>query len=80
MFRYKRIEKILKGWKQDSGISHDKKIMYNFNPLHNELTIYFTYPGYLVGRGGLLFDKYESKLKEERVTKITFVEVADYVI
>ena len=42
-----------------------------------EITIYYPFPGYLIGKAGVYIDKYKQELEKElnRKVKINFVEV-----
>lgn len=55
----KEMQRILKNWKSEAKA--DKVIHFTFK--HGELTIYTNQPGYLIGKGGWLINKYTKILK-----------------
>lgn len=67
----------LKEWKAESHIT--SPIMYRYNYNEKILTIYTNLPGWLIGRGGWLYKKYDEIIKERAgySVKIEFVET-DY--
>jgi len=58
-----KIGKIIKQWKDEAGCRG--VIQYKYSYLTKTLTIYTTYPGYLIGKGGSIVDKYRTILKDE---------------
>lgn len=55
------IQDILKNWKEES--ESNRVVQYQYRS--GILTIYTSQPGYFIGKGGKLFDKYEKILKRE---------------
>ena len=72
------VETFLREWKAESGLKNSKKCLYNLKS--TALTVYCPSPGYLIGRGGLLFEKYKGKLLAIGVKSVEIVEVEDVVI
>lgn len=59
----KQIYEILKEWKKESGAKG--VIQFKYSCLTGNLTIYTSYPGWLIGKAGLLVEKYRNILKEK---------------
>lgn len=59
----KRIQIILKAWKEESGVTRVIQFRYNYSD--RVLTIYTSQPGWLIGRGGDIYKKYNEILKQE---------------
>lgn len=57
----KRIQKIIKKWKEESGASRVIQFKYK----NGELTIFTSQPGYLIGKAGVLADKYRDIMEHE---------------
>lgn len=57
----KRIQKILKEWKEESGVTRVVQFKYR----GGMLTIYTSQPGRLIGRGGISVDKYRGVFEKE---------------
>lgn len=74
MERY--IRKILKDWKEEAGAT--RVIQYRYR--NGLLTIYTSQLGWLIGKAGVLVDKYREILKKEiyDFEKLEFVETAYY--
>lgn len=74
MERY--IRKILKDWKEEAGAT--RVIQYRYR--NGLLTIFTSQPGWLIGKAGVLVDKYREILKKEiyDFEKLEFVETAYY--
>jgi hypothetical protein len=69
------VEKLIRAWKLESGMPHDTKIMYSVNSC-GELTVYTSLPGYLIGRGSILFDKYKERFWDIGIGEISITETA----
>ena len=74
----KRIARILNAWKIESGLN--EVIRFKYDCRSNTLTIYASRIGFLIGRAGVVYNKYREILKEEihGFDKINFVEVSSY--
>ncbi|MEY8352547.1 hypothetical protein AALB39_04230 [Lachnospiraceae bacterium 54-53] len=72
----RKIKKILKAWKKESGT--DRVIQFRYRG--GILKIYTSQPGWLIGRSGVLHDKYEQLLKGEiyDFKAIEFIETDYY--
>ena len=57
----RRIQKIIKDWKRESGTTR----MIQFKYRGGILTIYTSQPGWLIGRAGVLVDKYFGIFEKE---------------
>ena len=57
----RRIQKIIKEWKKESGATR----MIQFKYRDGILTIYSSQPGYLIGRAGIIVDKYRKVFEKE---------------
>ena len=54
------VEKIILEWKKEAKA--DKPVQFSYK--NNELFIYTSQPGYLIGKAGSLFNKYKALLTE----------------
>lgn len=75
----KLIQKILKEWKKEAGITRAIQFKYR----NGVLTIYTSQCGWLIGFHGTLVAKYEKILKEElgdEFNKVEFVETDFYLV
>lgn len=54
------VEKIILEWKKEAKA--DKPVQFSYK--NNELFIYTSQPGYLIGKAGVLYNKYKVKLME----------------
>jgi ribosomal protein S3 len=59
----KQIYEILKEWKEESKAGGVIQFKYDYRT--GELTIYTSYPGWLIGRAGCCVNKYSDILKEQ---------------
>lgn len=69
------IKQELENWKMEAGAT--RPIMYHVNHYKGEITICTSQPGWLIGAGGCLFDKYTKILGDKLLLKkleIIFVE------
>jgi hypothetical protein len=73
------VEKLIRAWKLDRHMSHDIKIMYSFNSC-GELILYTPLPGWLIGKGGVLFEKYKKRLLDAGIRDVSIVEMAYKII
>lgn len=74
-----REKKFLEDWLEEAGVKDP--VGYDFN-YFTGFTVYTNKPGYLIGKGGQLIEKYEKRLNEEfgfpngdKTLKIKFVEI-----
>lgn len=69
-----REHKFLEDWCAEAKLTEPIAYSYNY---HEGFTIYTTRPGYLIGKGGNLINKYRTRLKEEfhKTNDIKFVEI-----
>lgn len=78
MYTYKGkiIQKVLKEWKQESGV----KRVIQFRYRDGILSIFTSEPGYMIGKAGFLVYKYEDILKNELsdFVKVKFTETENY--
>lgn len=72
----KFIQEILKDWKEESGIN--RVVQYQYRS--GVLTIYTSQPGWFIGVGGKLVDKYKNILKRDvpDFKELKFEETAWY--
>jgi len=71
-----QIKEIIKSWRDESGICDiftDRKIMYRLSS-NNKLSIYTSCPGFLIGKAGHLYNKYEELLKGVGVSDVELIE------
>lgn len=71
----KRIQRIVKQWKEEAGVTHVIQWTYK----DGILTLYTAQPGFLIGKGGVLVDKYKEIFKQELgmcFEKIDMIETA----
>lgn len=54
------LEKIILEWKKEAKA--DKPVQFSYK--NNEVFIYTSQPGYLIGKAGVLYNKYKAKLME----------------
>jgi len=76
-----KIYKIIEQWKNESGCN--SIIQFNYSYSSYTLTICTRKVGYLIGKGGLLYNKYFDKIKNEikNLKEVSFVEINnDYII
>ena len=69
-----RERKFLEDWCAEAKLTEPVAYDYNY---HKGFTIYTNRPGYLIGKGGNLINKYRTRLKEEfgKNNDIKFVEI-----
>ena len=72
----KRIQKILKSWKNESGATRVIQFKYR----NGILEIFTSQPGWLIGKAGVLVDKYTEILKRELhdFKELKFIETSYY--
>ena len=68
----KRIQRIVKQWKEEAGVT--RVIQWTYKD--GILTLYTAQPGFMIGKAGKLFDKYYSILRRGvyGLTELKFVE------
>lgn len=79
----RNITKIIKQWKDEAGLNLNDIILVSACPsVREELKICTNKPGYMIGREGCLFKKYEKLIKEnyKNINKISFVETYSWYI
>lgn len=71
-----RIQKILKSWKNESGATRVIQFRYR----NGILEIFTSQPGWLIGKAGVLVDKYTEILKKELhdFKELKFIETGYY--
>ena len=71
----REISETIKAWKDEAGVK-GIVLVSNYSEFRNKITICTDRPGYMIGKGGKLVDKYRDKLKEfnPRLESIEFVE------
>lgn len=57
----KKIQKILRLWKEESGVTRVIQFKYR----NGMLQIFTSQPGWLIGKGGILVNKYKQIFKNE---------------
>ncbi len=73
-----KIQKILKRWKKEARTT--RVIQYRYRK--GMLTVYSSQPGWLIGKGGVLVDKYREILEKEvyDFKDLEFVETEYYLV
>lgn len=73
MLTTKQIQKIIREWKAECGVTHTVLFKYN---MYGELIIYTDKPGYMIGLHGELVYKYSERFKslDTNFDKILFGE------
>ena len=77
----RNLTKIIKEWKDEAGVKGIIQI--NACPtVRDRLTICTDRPGFMIGKGGCLIDKYREKIQNEypNIKKIEFVETDSWYI
>ena len=77
----RRITEIIKQWKDEAGVKGIVQI--NAYPtVRDTLTICTDRPGFMIGKGGCLIDKYREKIQNEypSIKEIKFVETDSWYI
>lgn len=72
-----RIDDIVKAWKGEAGLSRKDIILLSAFPNSREtLKIYTGKPGYMIGKGGCLYQKYKQIILEkyQNIKEIELVE------
>lgn len=71
----RRLTEIIKEWKDEAGVKGIVQIN-AFPTVRETLTIYTDLPGYMIGKGGCLVEKYKEKIQKEfpNIKKINFIE------
>jgi ribosomal protein S3 len=69
------LTKEMRMWKSESGV--DTPIMYRYSVCNNKVVVCTSQPGWLIGRAGILLNKYSEIISNKlgRPTTIEFVEV-----
>ena len=57
------ILKIVSDWKKEAGVK--TPVLYKFDRKRNKMVLYTTRPGFMIGRAGVLYNKYEALLKND---------------
>lgn len=68
----KRIQRIIKQWKKEAGLT----CVVQWTYIDGILTLYTGQPGFMIGKAGKLYDKYYSILRRNLygLTELKFVE------
>lgn len=76
----RKISDILKQWKYESKAEGILQFHYSYST--GILTLCTSYPGWFIGRAGILIDKYRNVLKSEinGFTEINFIETNSWYI
>lgn len=77
----KEISNIFKEWKQEAGVK-GIILLGVFPGSRDTIKVCTDKPGFMIGRGGVLVDKYEQKLKQynPKLDRIEFVETDSWYI
>ena len=62
--KFYNIKQVLKAWKNEAHLKSNNKDMMYYEESSDSIIIYSNNPGYLIGKAGVLFDKYKSKIYE----------------
>ena len=79
----KDIKKIIKEWKDEAELNHNDIVLISAYPTIREtLKICTNKPGWMIGKGGCLYEKYKEKIMEqfESIKNIEFVETDSWYI
>lgn len=68
------IQKIIKQWKEEAGT--DRIVQWKLC-MDKTLKIYTSQPGWLIGKGGVLIDKYNKIFKQELGTCFEKIEIVE---
>lgn len=73
---YRDMANIIREWKREAGVKYP--CLFKYNSVEHSITIFTSMPGFFIGRGGCLVDKYKKKLNSQlyvrRIETIKFVE------
>ena len=77
----RNLTKIIKEWKDEAGVKGIIQIN-ALSTVRDSLTICTDRPGFMIGKGGFLIDKYREKIQNEypNIKKIEFVETDSWYI
>ena len=77
----RNLTKIIKEWKDEAGVKGIIQIN-ALSTVRDTLTICTDRPGFMIGKGGCLIDKYREKIQKEypNIKKIEFVETDSWYI
>lgn len=77
----RNLTKIIKEWKDEAGVKGIIQIN-ALSTVRDSLTICTDRPGFMIGKGGFLIDKYKEKIQKEytNIKKIEFVETDSWYI
>lgn len=77
----RNLTKIIKEWKDEAGVKGIIQIN-ALSTVRDTLTICTDRPGFMIGKGGCLIDKYREKIQNEypNIKKIEFVETDSWYI
>jgi len=76
----RKVRQEIKAWKLQSGLGNLRKVQFKINNTTGTVQIFASRPGYLIGRGGKLYEEYKNKMKILGVSNIEIVEVEDMLI
>jgi ribosomal protein S3 len=74
------VQQKIKAWKTESGLGRIRKLQFKIDNKNHIVNVYCSRPGYLIGRGGNLINKYKNLMKVLGVKDIKLYEVEDYLI
>lgn len=77
----RNLTKIIKEWKDEAGVKGIIQIN-ALSTVRDTLTICTDRPGFMIGKGGCLIDKYREKIQNEysNIKEIKFVETDSWYI
>ena len=64
-------------WKREAGVN--TPILWNFDYKRNKVCFYTTKPGYMIGKAGVLYNKYIEKLRAISITGEVFQNGIDMI-
>lgn len=68
-----QIEKTLEQWKAEACMTCP--MMFAYKPVEGKLQVFTSRPGLLIGKGGVLFDKYQNIFQKDPLLHIQRVEL-----
>jgi len=74
------VQQQIRAWKSESGLGHLRKLQFTVDYRKHIVNVYCSRPGYLIGKGGKLINKYKNSMKVLGVKDIRLHEVEDILI
>ena len=73
------IRTLIREWKAEAKVK--ERVGYKINYMERTITLATNRPGYLIGRAGMLIEKYENKMRENwsLFKKFYFIDLDDMV-